>query len=109
MAKKTKGSKKSRKHRTDAQILAELEARLSDLQRGTRDGRKFSPKILRDHRERLELSAADYAALVGVSPLTIYNWEKGKTTPRPSQLSSWIEMRGMGKREAWRILDEMEA
>lgn len=33
------------------------------------------------------MSAADYAKLVGVSPQTIYNWEKGKTRPRKEQIA----------------------
>ena len=69
---------------------------------------RFSPKWLQAHRERLELSAADYAALVGVSGLTIYNWEKGKTRPRQQQLEAWGTVRSLGKREAWKRLEEME-
>ena len=66
---------------------------------------RFSPSWVSGHRERLELSAADYAELVGVSPLTIYNWEKGKTKPQAKQLSAWAAIRGLGKREAWRRLE----
>jgi DNA-binding transcriptional regulator YiaG len=51
-------------------------------------------------RERLGLSAADYAKLVGVSSLTIYNWEQGKTRPRQEQLAALVAVRGIGKREA---------
>ena len=54
---------------------------------------RFSPKWLASHRAKLELSAADYAALVGVSPLTIYNWEKGKTRPRAAQLAALQSVR----------------
>ena len=67
MPKKTRVRKKNRKRRSDAEILADLEGRLRELQRGRRDDKKFSPGTLREHRDRLELSAADYAALVGVS------------------------------------------
>ena len=55
-------------------------------------------------RARLGLSAADYGELVGVSALTIYNWEKGKGTPRPAQLDAWLELVGIGKRDAWERL-----
>ncbi len=65
---------------------------------------RFSPKWLMAHRDRLELSAADYAELVGVSGLTIYNWEHGRTKPRAQQLGQWAKVRGIGKREAWRRL-----
>jgi transcriptional regulator with XRE-family HTH domain len=50
------------------------------------------------------LSAADYGELVGVSGLTIYNWEKGKTKPREAQLDKWLTVKGIGKRKAWRQL-----
>ena len=65
---------------------------------------RFSPKWLTAHRDKLELSAADYAELVGVSGLTIYNWEHGRTRPRAQQLAQWAKVRGIGKREAWRRL-----
>jgi len=61
----------------------------------------FSPDAVLAERERLELSAADYGELVGVSGLTIYNWEKGKTKPQKAQLEKWKAVRGIGKREAW--------
>ena len=68
---------------------------------------RFSPSWVELHRERLELSAADYGQLVGVSALTIYNWEKGKTRPRQQQLTAWGKIRGLGKREAWKRLEMM--
>lgn len=69
---------------------------------------RFSAKGLASHRERLCLTAADFAALVGVSPLTIYNWEKGKTKPQAAQVEKLAVVRGLGKREAWKRLEEME-
>ncbi len=68
-------------------------------------GMRFSAKGLRSHRERLELAAADYAELVGVSAQTIYNWEHGKSVPQQQQLASLAAIRGLGKREAWRRLE----
>ena len=70
---------------------------------------RFSPKWVAADRRRLDLSARDYAALVGVSMLTIYNWEKGKSKPRAPQLAAWAEIRGIGKREALRRLEALEA
>jgi DNA-binding transcriptional regulator YiaG len=55
---------------------------------------------LKTHRERLGLSAKDYGKLIGVSGLTIYNWEGGKSKPRRSQLPQIVAVRGIGKREA---------
>jgi DNA-binding transcriptional regulator YiaG len=64
------------------------------------DERRFSARSVRAQRRRTGLSAADYAKLVGVSPLTIYNWEHNKSRPRNGQFQSLISLRGLGKREA---------
>lgn len=66
---------------------------------------RFSPKWVRADRKRLGLSAKDYASLVGVSSLTIYNWEHGKSKPNAERLAAWAEIRGIGKREAQRRLE----
>ena len=66
---------------------------------------RFSPGWVAKDRARLELSRKDYAALVGVSPLTIFNWEKGKSRPQRAQLEKWSRVRALGKREAWNELD----
>jgi DNA-binding transcriptional regulator YiaG len=64
------------------------------------DGVRFSARAAKAQRRRTGLSAADYARLVGVSPLTIYNWENGKSRPRKEQFASLVSLRGLGKREA---------
>ena len=69
---------------------------------------RFSPKWVSKHREKLGLSAAEYGKLAGVSALTIYNWEKGASSPREKQLNSWGEIRSLGKREARKRLDAMD-
>lgn len=63
-------------------------------------GSRYSSRSVKAQRQRLDLSAADYARLVGVSQLTIYNWEQGKSRPRKEQLAALIALRGIGKREA---------
>ncbi len=68
---------------------------------------RFSSDWVAKHREKLGLSAADYAALVGVSALTIYNWEHGKSRPRSAQLEAWGAIRNLGKREAWRRWEDL--
>ncbi len=60
---------------------------------------RFVPKGLKAQRDRLGLSAADYAKLLGVSGQTIHNWERGATTPRQEQKAKLAELRGIGKRE----------
>ncbi len=61
---------------------------------------RFSARSVKAQRRRTGLSAADYAKLIGVSPLTIYNWENKKSRPRHGQLAALIALRGLGKREA---------
>ena len=61
---------------------------------------RFTAKGLRAQRKRLGLSAADYAQLVGVSPQSIYNWEREITRPRKEQIATLVALRAIGKREA---------
>jgi len=68
-------------------------------------GLRFSARWLKTHRDRLQLSAEDYALLVGVSSQTIYNWESGRSKPRQQQLAALAAIRGLGKREAWNRLE----
>ncbi|MBI1368596.1 MAG: helix-turn-helix domain-containing protein [Planctomycetes bacterium] len=72
------------------------------------EGARFSPKWVKSHRDKLGISAADYGKLVGVTGLTIYNWEAGKSKPRQKQLAQWVAVRGLGKREAMKRLEIVE-
>ena len=69
---------------------------------------RFSARSVAAQRKRLGLSAADYAKLVGVSAVTIYSWEAGKTRPRQEQLAALVAIRGIGKREAQKRLELLE-
>ena len=73
------------------------------------EGVRFSPRWLKLHREKIGLSAADYGKLVGVSSLTIYNWESGKARPRPRLLPALAAVRGLRKREALKRLELLGA
>lgn len=66
---------------------------------------RFQARGLKSHREKLGISAAEYGRLAGVSAQSIYNWEAGKTAPRPAQIQALAALRGMGKREATRQLE----
>jgi DNA-binding transcriptional regulator YiaG len=61
---------------------------------------------LKTHRAKLGFSAKDYGKLLGVSALTVYNWEAKKSKPRRSQLPAIISVRGLGKRDALLKLSE---
>ena len=64
------------------------------------DNVRFSARSVKAQRNRLKLSAEDYGKLVGVSALTIYSWEQGKSRPRKAQLARLVAVRGIGKRKA---------
>lgn len=70
---------------------------------------RFRAEGFKAHRQRLGLSAADVAKLLGCSSLSVYKWESGKTRPRAKQLESIALLRKMGKREATTRLDELNA
>jgi DNA-binding transcriptional regulator YiaG len=70
---------------------------------------RFSAKGLAAQRRRLGLSAASVARLLGVSALSVYKWESGKTRPRARQIEAIASLRGMGKREALKRLEGSES
>lgn len=69
---------------------------------------RFVAKGLVSLRLRLGLSAGDFGRLIGVSGQSVYNWEKGKTTPRKEQLALLAAVRGIGKGEAQARLEKVE-
>ena len=68
---------------------------------------RFSATGLKTSRERLGLSADNYGKLIGVSGLSIYNWEQEKARPRESSITALNSIKGIGKREAARRLAEL--
>lgn len=64
------------------------------------DGKRFSHRWLRAHREKLKLSAEDYGRLAGLSGLSIYKLERGDSKPRKATLAALVAVRGIGRREA---------
>ena len=100
-----------RKNKDQERKIAFLEARERErvaqpvaLNGGTPKGR-FSPRWLAAHRRKLNLSAQDYARLAGVSALSIYAWEKGKSKPRAKQVAVLSGLRSVKKREAVQRLE----
>lgn len=69
---------------------------------------RFSARSVKAQRNRLDLSIDDYAKLVGVSRMSIWNWEQGTTRPRKEQLAALVAVRGIGKREALRRLELLD-
>ena len=100
MAKRNKQGK--RRRRSSEEKITELEARIATLRAQSKDREKYSPEAVKKDRARLELSAAEYADLVGVSMITIFSWESGRTAPRPEQVEKWLRVRGMSREQAWK-------
>jgi DNA-binding transcriptional regulator YiaG len=73
------------------------------------DGRqiRYSAKSLASQRRRLGLSAAALAKLIGVSALSVYKWESGTTRPRRKQIEAIAQLRGMGRRDAQKRLEQL--
>ncbi len=69
---------------------------------------RFSARSVKAQRSRLGLSADAYGKLVGVSGMTVYNWEQQTARPRKAQLAALVAVRGIGKREALKKLAELE-
>jgi DNA-binding transcriptional regulator YiaG len=63
-------------------------------------GLRFSARSVCAQRRRLRLSAEEYGKLIGVSGLTIYNWEHGRTRPRAAQFEALANVRGISRNEA---------
>ena len=72
------------------------------------DGVRFSARSVRAQRRRLALSAEDFAKLVGVSAMTVYNWEHGKGRPKNNRLGAFAALRTIGKREAVKKLEMLK-
>lgn len=70
---------------------------------------RFSATRLAAQRKRLGLSAANFALLIGVSPISVYGWESGKSRPRRAQLEAIAAVRRLGKREAEARLEQLRA
>lgn len=79
---------------------------------GTSDGsngaHRFSAKGLAANRQRLELSAADFGRLIGVTGQSVYAWEAGKSRPRAGAIAAIAALRGLGKREAMARLEALK-
>lgn len=65
---------------------------------------RFSAKGLRSQRQRLGLTAEQTGKLIGVSALSIYNWESGKVRPREKYLPAVVALRTLGRKQAQEVL-----
>lgn len=73
---------------------------------GIPESSRYSARSVRSQRRRLGLSAEQFGKLLGVTALTVYNWEKERARPRRAQFASLVSIRGIGRREAFKRLEE---
>ncbi|MES2191323.1 MAG: helix-turn-helix domain-containing protein [Pseudomonadota bacterium] len=108
--------KASSKYRSDIaelkRCIVQLDRLVGQLSRGSRkkvaevpDGAmttatRYSAKNLAALRKKLDLSAADFGLLLGVSGASIYLWEQDKTRPRPRNMPAIVALRKMSRKEA---------
>jgi len=65
---------------------------------------RMSPKLIRALRNRLGISQAELAKLVGVSTVAVGQWESGRSRPRSESKARIAALRSLGRREARRLL-----
>ena len=65
---------------------------------------RFSPRLIRALRKRLDLSQRELAILSGVTVGAVYQWEMGKFVPKDEKKGVLVALRKLGRREARRLL-----
>jgi DNA-binding XRE family transcriptional regulator len=61
-------------------------------------GPRIAAESIRSLRARLGMTRLEFAALMGVSPGSIFGWEKGRTVPRGKSRARFAEIRKLGVR-----------
>lgn len=80
--------------------VAKARGRIGRRMSGGLPGRPVTPESIRRLRDRLGLSRALFSKLLGVSPGSIFGWEKGRTVPRGASRARLAEVRKLGLRAA---------
>lgn len=68
----------------------------------------YTPERFAALRKRLGVTQAQMATLVGASSLSVSKWERGDVEPRQAQKTKILALRGIGKREAAKMLAATE-
>jgi putative transcriptional regulator len=95
-------------YRSHRYALAGLKRRLVRIKAAVRSanggrggrGAPMSPESIAAMRRGLAMSRVQFAKLLGVSPGSIFGWEKGRTLPRGHSLDRLRDVRKMGVRAA---------
>jgi len=106
------------------QTIAQLEKTISRLATSAADGGKppqageneeeqvkvrLSPASIKRIRNRFKISQGQLAQLLAVSTNTIVRWEAGTSVPRVRYKQALGQLRGLGKREIKKRLEEGQA
>lgn len=84
-----------------AEATAQAKSAKVEKQTATpRKGVEFDAVAFAEHRKRMGLTQAQWAKVVGVSSLTIYNWETAGVQPQGSKIASIRNAMTLGKRRA---------
>lgn len=68
---------------------------------------RLSPRLILTLRRRLGLSRAKLARLVGVSAVSVAQWERGRSSPSGTNRRALVALRKLGRRDARGILARM--
>lgn len=91
-----------------ARLLARSPASASEKESGLPQAPskfRFSAKGLRAQRKRLGLSQEELGLLVGVSAMSVYNWEGG-AHPHPKRMEAIAALKQLGKADARAIVEK---
>lgn len=92
-------------------VQAQTAKKIPDAPKPTAEGKSSSRKVtvasIKSQRKRLKLSQREMGLLVGVSTMTIVRWEQGKGSPRGENRDAFVALRGMGRREVKKRLEEL--
>jgi DNA-binding transcriptional regulator YiaG len=65
---------------------------------------RISPNLIKKLRKKLNLTQAELATLVGVTPGAVAFWEQGRSRPRESYKRALVSLRHLGRRDVAAML-----
>jgi DNA-binding XRE family transcriptional regulator len=92
-------------------LARQAEAERMHPDTGTVESARISAAMVSRVRSRLGMTQAEFAELMGVSALSIYQWEHkdGPLRLRTATKTAFVAVRALGKREAQAQLEEKRA
>ena len=94
--------------RAEEQVKTKIRAAAETVAGAQATTVRMSPMLIRSLRNRLGISQAKLAKLVGVSTVAVGQWESGRSRPRSESKARIAALRSVGRREVKRLLAEPE-